>query len=62
MEQCGIQDEVNIQVINNAIVIEPVVKSRQGWEEQFLKAGSLNDADLTGGEAVNDFDNEEWTW
>jgi len=62
MEQCSIKDEVNITVKNNIITIEPVVKPREGWEEQFLNAGSLNDTTMLAEQAVNDFDEDEWTW
>ncbi len=63
MEQCHIKDEVSIEVRENSIVIQPVKsKPREGWEQQFLNAGSLSvDEDLMGG-AINSFDAEEWTW
>ena len=63
MEQCAIKDEVSLEVKENSIIIQPVKKKpRQGWEEAFLKAGSLNDKELLMGEFSNSFDKEEWTW
>ena len=63
MDQCAIKDEVSLEVKENSIIIQSTKKkSRQGWEEAFLKAGSLNDQELLMGEFSNSFDKEEWTW
>jgi antitoxin MazE len=63
LDQCSIKDEVSLEVKGNTIVIHPVTtKPRQGWKEQFLQAGSLEDKELLMGEFDNSFDQEEWTW
>ena len=63
LEQCAIKEDVSIEVLDNTIVIKPVLKQvREGWEEQFLKAGSLNEHEILIDEVSNSFDEEEWTW
>lgn len=63
VEQCSIKDEVSLEVKDNAIIIKPIPKTpRKGWENQFVKAGSLNDNDILMGEVNNSFDKDEWTW
>jgi len=63
LDQCSISDEVSLEVNDNKIIIHPVpVNPRRGWEEQFLKAGSLDDKEMLIGDFENSFDNDEWTW
>lgn len=63
MEQCAIKDEVNIEVRDGVIVIEPVnKKSREGWEQQFMDAGGQKDKENLIGGFTNQFDEEEWEW
>ena len=63
LAQCSIKDEVTIEVKGEAIIIQPLKKKpREGWEEQFIKAGSLTDHASLIPEFDNKFDNEEWTW
>jgi antitoxin MazE len=63
IEQCSIKDEVSVTVKNGSIIITPVKKKpRDGWEEQFIKAGSQNDNEKLMGDIKNKFDEEEWTW
>ena len=63
VDQCSIKDEVSLEVKGNTIIINPVItQPRQEWEEQFLKAGSLNDNEILMGEIDNSFDKEKWVW
>lgn len=63
VDQCGIKDEVTLEVKGDAIIIQPVTTHpREGWEEQFLKAGSLEDNEMLMGDLGNSFDEDEWTW
>ncbi|MCE7068514.1 hypothetical protein [Dyadobacter sp. CY326] len=62
MEQCNIQDIVNVEVKGTSIVIEPASQSpRAGWEEQFRQANVEKEENLLDGLA-NAFDESEWTW
>lgn len=63
LEQCDIKDEVKVQVQGESIVIQPIKRNpREGWEEQFLAAGSLEQSSTLMGDFGNSFDEEEWTW
>lgn len=63
IEQCSIKDEVSVTVKDGSIIITPAYKKpREGWEEQFIKAGSLHDNENLMGNLKNKFDEEEWTW
>lgn len=63
MAQCDIKDEVSVEVKDKSIIIQSVrPTAREGWEQQFLNAGSLNSHEDLMGSANNSFDEEEWTW
>lgn len=63
MEQINIKDEVSLSVMDNKIIIEPISSNpREGWEEMFLQAGSLDDDEIFFENVENQFDKEEWTW
>ena len=63
LEQCAIKDEITLEVWDNSVIILPVEKKpRQGWEEQFIKAGSLTDSENLMGEFDDSFDEKDWTW
>ena len=63
LEQCSITDEVRISVVDSKIVIEAVkAHPRDGWEEQLIKAGSLQDDEKFFEDFGNEFDEKEWTW
>ncbi len=63
LEQCDIKDEVSIEVKDETIIIQSIKKKpREGWVEQFIKAGSLTDHASLMPSFESDFDNEEWTW
>lgn len=63
MEQINIKDEVSLSVMDNKIIIEPISSNpREGWEEMFLQAGSLDDNENFFENIETQFDKEEWTW
>lgn len=63
IKQCSIKDEVSVTIKDGSIIIAPVNKKpREGWEEQYIKAGSLGDNENIMGDLKNKFDEEEWTW
>jgi len=64
LEHAGLGEEVELEVQDNCIVIRPVEKPRQGWEEAFRVMAEhgddqLLDEDLTG---RTRWDEEEWEW
>ena len=63
LEQLNIEeeDELKLAVKDGKILIEKISTTRENWEQQFLKAGSLQDTDheMT---FSSEFDEKEWTW
>lgn len=63
LEQCEIVDEIVLKVVDKTIVIRSNKKNpRDGWEQQFLEAGSLDDTENLLEEIPTEFDEKEWTW
>ena len=64
LEQTGITDDVEVEVLNNRIVIRPVSSPRDGWERAFeTMARKGDDALVIGGEDIShSWDKEEWQW
>ena len=64
LEQTGIMDDVEIEVVKNQIIIRPVKNAREGWEDAFKVMGEKGDDQLiTGDENIlHSWDEEEWQW
>ena len=64
IEQCGLQERVNLEVKDNCLVISPKTDSpRQGWEAAIIAAGGSDDGELLMGDYLeHSWDEEEWTW
>jgi antitoxin MazE len=62
LEQCNIHDQIELEVENGKIILEPVHDSpRQGWDEAFREMAENNDDRLLISDGV-DIDMEEWEW
>ena len=59
LKQCGLGDEVEMQVEGRHIVLSPPEKPRQGWFEAIERDGADT---LLLDESGNDFDDSDWTW
>ena len=63
IEQCGLQDSVDLSVENNRLVISPGRRLRQGWVEAFRNAGPPDrDEILMEPMRATEFDRKEWKW
>jgi antitoxin MazE len=66
LEQSKLSGEVELEVKGGSIIISPVRKPREGWDEMFqaaLAAGEIDDAeDLAdwNENSLTRFDEEEW--
>ncbi len=61
IEQCGFQDEVELEVRNNEVIIRPVKQPRCNWAEAFKTMAERGDDNLI--ELPNSkWDEEEWEW
>jgi antitoxin MazE len=63
LEQCGLADEVEMEVRDGALVISNPAKPRQGWEAAFAAANRKpGKDDPLDRESPTAFDLEEWEW
>ena len=62
LEQSKLSGEVELEVRGNSIVILPVRKPRENWDEAFEEMADDIDEEIIGGNVRNDFDEEEWEW
>ncbi len=64
LEHAGLEGEVELEMQDGQLLIRPVERARQGWEEAFRSMAEhgddqLLDEDSTGQTA---WDEEEWEW
>ena len=64
LEQCGIEESVEMTVVGNTISISPKRSARKGWSEAFSKMRKSNDDRILddADTIVNDWDAREWQW
>ena len=63
VEQCGLVDEVEMVVRDDAILIHAPRQPRAGWAAAFAQMARTGDAALLDSQAVsNHWDAEEWQW
>jgi len=66
LKDCGFRDEADMQVKDNKLILSPVKKAREGWEEQFIKLtkNQINpDDDLKEfREFTTEWEENEWEW
>jgi antitoxin MazE len=63
IESCGFGDTVDLRVEAGCVIIAPVRRPREGWEEALRAAGSSSrDELLLDGIDDSRFDREEWEW
>jgi len=61
IEQCGFDNEVEIQVRNNEVIIRPIKRPRHDWEEAFKNMAKKGDDHLIEF-PDSQWDKEEWEW
>lgn len=64
LEQIGIRDEVEIELEKNQIIIRPVQKAREGWDNAFKMMAKNGDDEpiISDKDISHSWDNEEWKW
>jgi antitoxin MazE len=63
LEQAGIGDRVELEVLEGQISIRPARSARAGWAEQFAAMHeSGDDALIDGPQVASSWDEEEWEW
>lgn len=61
LEQCSFNTEAELEVQGNALLIRPVKKVREGWEEAFQLMHERNEDALVINDAL-DIEMENWEW
>jgi len=64
LEQCGIEDEVNMEMLDRKLVISQSSQAREGWAESFQSMNANSDDGLLDPVTppVTKWDEEEWEW
>jgi antitoxin MazE len=62
IEQCGLQDAVEVRITPEGLVISPHLSPRQGWRQAFATAGNSDPELLLDRLPANDFDRKDWKW
>jgi antitoxin MazE len=64
LEQTGLGDEVVIEAEGNCLVIRPLSRPREGWDEAFRAMAKAGDDKLLDGDlaSTSKWDEEEWEW
>ena len=62
LEQCNIRDQIELEVENGRIILEPVQENpRQGWDDAFREMAANSDDSLLISESV-DIEMDDWEW
>mgnify|MGYP000855846289 CR=1 FL=1 len=61
LDQCGFENEVEIEVINQELIVKSPKKLRKDWEASFKKMASNKDDQLIEFPST-DWEYEEWEW
>ena len=64
IEQCGFEDEVEMEVHHHELVIRSSSHPREGWAAAFARMSECGDDELLDcvAEAGPTWDEEEWEW
>ncbi len=63
LDETGLSGEVELVTAHNELVIRPLVKTREGWEESYIQIAKFEDDNLLIGEQpTTDWDKNEWQW
>lgn len=64
LEECRLQDEVDLEVQHDHLVIRAARRPRTGWDEAFRRMGERQDDALLdeGSLPATEWDTTEWEW
>lgn len=62
IEECGFDQEVNLEVKNRSIVITPAQAVRSGWSKAFQKMAKSVDDEFLDESFATDWEEKEWEW
>lgn len=62
IEQAGLGDDVELRVVDGAIVVERSRQPRERWAEAAAALAARSDAGLLDPPTATRFDADEWAW
>jgi antitoxin MazE len=62
LEQCGIEDEVELEVEDDRLIVRPARAPRAGWNEAFAERARQGDDSLLDEGLTSSWDESEWRW
>jgi antitoxin MazE len=62
IDQMGFENEVDIFIQRGQLVLRPVARPRQGWNEQFHAMAKNGDDHLIDKAVSTQWDGGEWEW
>ena len=64
IEQCGFENEVDMEVHRHELVIRSSSRPREGWADAFARMNKCGDDELLDrvAETGSGWDDEEWEW
>lgn len=62
IEQCGLSDEVELEVKKHQVTIKAIHQTRQGWDQAFATMAEVREDVLLDADLATDWDGSEWTW
>ena len=62
IQQAGLEEEVELRVVDAGILIENAPRPRSGWGDAAATLAAADDAGLIDGPVATDFDETEWAW
>lgn len=64
LEQCRLEGEVELEVVNNQLLVRPVATPRSGWSDAFRRMHEKGDDTLLDEERLSptEWEKTEWEW
>jgi antitoxin MazE len=62
LEECHLEDTVELQAQEGKLVVKPVGMVRQGWEEAYRRMAEAKEDFLLDETTATDWDKSEWRW
>lgn len=62
LEEAGLEDDVELRVVESGIMIAGVSKPRAGWAEAALELQAQDEGGLIDEAVPTAFDESEWEW
>ncbi len=62
LEQCHLEDSVELQAQKGKLVVKPAGRARQGWEEAYPRMAEAKDDVLLDEPTATDWGKTKWRW